>query len=282
MTRTMYDAVTAANIPGDARMVAGYIDRIVLAPWSAADWGRFPNAVKVTIVKKASTNDGHVLDVEPGDATPAQAPGWVQMRREAGADPTVYMNASTWPAVRQAFIDQGVAQPHYWVAKYDGVASIPADWLALGCVAKQYAGNVAPGIDLSIVVDFWPGVDGEEADMTPDEHLMLQRIYGQCTGTEDVHAGFPGFPSLAYPNVKATPVDFIRAMDQNILNLRGGLDALAKTVAAANGVKASDIAAALLPSLLDSVKASLADVAGLDETAVADRLATDLAARLAQ
>lgn len=158
--RTMYDAVTAANIPADARMVAGYIDKIKLQPWSAADWARFPTAVKVTIVKKASTNDGHVLDVEPGDATPAQAPGWVRMRRAAGADPTVYMNLSTWPTVRQAFIDQGVAQPHYWVALYDGDPAWRAGWAELGCVAKQYAGDVDRKYDLSSVADHWPGVDG--------------------------------------------------------------------------------------------------------------------------
>lgn len=168
--RTMYDAVTAANIPRDARMVAGYIDKIRLEPWSAADWARFPNAVRVTIVKKASTNAGHVLDVEPGDATPAEAPGWVRMRRAAGADPTVYMNLSTWPTVRAEFDRQGVAQPHYWVARYDGNPEWGAGWAALGCVAKQYAGDVPPGIDLSSVADFWPGVDGEE-DMTPQEFL---------------------------------------------------------------------------------------------------------------
>jgi hypothetical protein len=125
-------------------MVAGYIDKIKLEPWSAADWARFPNAVKVTIVKKASTNDGDVLDVEPGDATAGEAPGWVRMRRAAGADPTVYMNLRR-PGRRcvKAFADQGVAQPHYWVARYDGVDEIPADWLALGCVAKQYAGDLA-------------------------------------------------------------------------------------------------------------------------------------------
>ncbi|MGW4057775.1 hypothetical protein ACWEGE_05825 [Amycolatopsis sp. NPDC004747] len=34
-------------------MVAGYIDKIKLDPWSAADWVRFPNAREVEIVKKA-------------------------------------------------------------------------------------------------------------------------------------------------------------------------------------------------------------------------------------
>nr|WP_240490884.1 glycoside hydrolase family 25 protein [Amycolatopsis vancoresmycina] len=165
----MYDAVTAANIPGDARMVAGYIDRIKLAPWSAADWARFPNAVKVTIVKKAATNDGDVLDVEPGDASPGEAPGWVQMRRAAGADPTIYCSLALWPSVRNAFSAAGVAEPHYWIAHYDGDPAIPA-----GAIAKQYLGNVAPGYDVSSVADYWPAVDGAGPASTGVE--IMERI----------------------------------------------------------------------------------------------------------
>jgi hypothetical protein len=165
--RTMYDAVTAANIPADAGMVAGYIDKIKLEPWSAADWERFPRATKVTIVKKAGTNAGHVLDVEPGDATPAEAPGWVRMRRAAGADPTIYCNLSTWPSVRAAFSDAGVAQPHYWIARYDGDPAIPD-----GAVAKQYLGNVAPGYDVSSVLDYWPGVDDDNGSASTGVEIM--------------------------------------------------------------------------------------------------------------
>lgn len=156
--RRMYDAVTAANIteaspPPD--LVAGYIDKIRLEPWSAADWARFPGLLKVKIVKKASTNDGHVLDVEPGDATPEQAPGWAAMRRRSGfAYPTIYCNRSTWPLVKAAFAAQGVAPPLYWIATASGRPEIPD-----GAIAAQYLLDVAPGIDVSAVADYWPGVD---------------------------------------------------------------------------------------------------------------------------
>lgn len=143
-------------------MVAGYVDKIKLEPWTAADWALFPNAVKVQIVKKASSNFGHVLDVEPGDATPAEAPGWVKRRRAAGlATPTIYCNQSTWPSVQQAFKDQNVAQPLYWIAKYDDVKNFPT-LNGITAVAKQYHGNDPAGYDLSWVADYWPGVDGEE------------------------------------------------------------------------------------------------------------------------
>ncbi len=101
MTRLMYDAVTPTNIPADAAMVAGYING-PRSQWPAAAWARFPNAVKVRITVFASVDEGDVLDVEKYDATPAQAPGWVNMRRRSGADPSVYCDTSTWPTVRAA------------------------------------------------------------------------------------------------------------------------------------------------------------------------------------
>ncbi|MBS2962909.1 hypothetical protein KGA66_07635 [Actinocrinis puniceicyclus] len=152
MTRTMYDGVDASLLPTSAELVGGYVDG--LYRWSAANWTRFPDAVKVRIAVFPTTNDGHVLDVEPGNATPAESVDWVLMRRHAGVDPTVYMSYSTWPQLRSAFQARGVAEPHYWVALYDGVATIPA-----GAVAKQYYNNNQLGYDLSVVADHWPGVD---------------------------------------------------------------------------------------------------------------------------
>lgn len=149
--RVFYDAVQPGNIPSTAAGVAGYVDGRYA--WSAADWARFPNAVHVRIACFARTNDGHVLDVETGDATPTQAPGWVRMRRQAGVDPTVYCSLAWWPSVRAAFIAQGVPEPHYWIAAYPG----NGPRLYAGAVAHQYA-NPGP-YDLSVVADYWPGVD---------------------------------------------------------------------------------------------------------------------------
>lgn len=148
--RTMYDAVTVANIPASATLVAGYVDgRYANVPQLRA---RFPGIEVVDIAVFASTNAGRVLDVENGDATPAQAPGWVKMRRAAGVDPTIYCNDSTTAQVWAAFINAGVPQPHYWEANPDGVATLRS-----GTVAKQYAWT-GP-YDISAVADYWPGID---------------------------------------------------------------------------------------------------------------------------
>ncbi len=157
--RTMYDSVSAGSIPTTAQMVAGYVDGRYA--WSAEDWARVPNAIKVRIAVFASTNDGHVLDVERSDATPAQAVGWVQRRRAAGVDPTVYCGYSTngysWALVIDAFKSARCPEPHYWVAAYPGNGPN----LYPGSVAHQYANPLTSGggYDLSVVADYWPGVD---------------------------------------------------------------------------------------------------------------------------
>ncbi|WP_051943069.1 glycoside hydrolase family 25 domain-containing protein [Streptacidiphilus rugosus] len=165
MTRIMYDAVTAANVPAGATLVAGYGDGYYANV--AAFRSRFPHATIVEIAVSSSHDIGVVLDVETGDATPEEAPGWVRARRAAGVDPTVYCNSSTWPEVRAAFRAQGVAEPHWWIAQYDGDPTIFP-----GAVAKQYAD---PGpYDLSSVADYWPGVDPQEDDMPYTPQQLVQ------------------------------------------------------------------------------------------------------------
>lgn len=155
MTRIMYDTINTSisDIPPNPQMVAGYVDG--LYAWNQADWNRFPDAVKIRIAVFSNTNDGHVLDVEPGNATPAQAPGWVTLRRASGlATPTIYVSEGSWDAVWNQFVSQKVEQPLYWVAQYDGSPVIPH-----GAIAKQYFSSNKPNFDSSVVADYWPGVD---------------------------------------------------------------------------------------------------------------------------
>ena len=150
MTRLMYDSVNANNIPNSATVVAGYVDGLY------ANVGilqhRFPNATVVRIAVSHTTNDGHVLDVETCDATPAGSVIWVQNRRLAGHDPSVYCNSGMWPSVRKAFKDAGIPEPHYWIAQWDGIQQIPT-----GAVAKQFTNG--RDYDTSVLADYWPGVD---------------------------------------------------------------------------------------------------------------------------
>lgn len=177
----MYDSTNIQDDPLEAQLVGYYIDGIY-ATSAAPVIARFPHAVLVPI-SAIGTNAGIVGDVEPGCMTVGESVGWVQMRRAAGADPTLYVNQMHgWAPVRYAFRSAGIPEPHYWVANYDGVAQIPP-----GAVAKQYANpTLTHGhFDLSVVADYWPGVDGLYGggtgllgdDLTPEQDQTLQAIY---------------------------------------------------------------------------------------------------------
>lgn len=169
MTRLLRDSIDPSLIPTNTPLIGGYVDgrfgpdhALFGEPgWDASSWNLFPNSVHVRIAVFATTNDGNVGDVEFGDITPAQAPAWVQMRRAAGVQPSIYCSLSEWPSVRSAFQSAGVAEPPYWIAAYDGTTDIYA-----GSVARQYdngTGIVGPSVggayDSSAVVDYWPGID---------------------------------------------------------------------------------------------------------------------------
>ena len=145
------DAAGIASAFPDAQMVAGYVNG--LYAWSAADWGLFPHADHVTISVFADRNEGDVLDVESGDASPDQTESWIAMRKAAGLfRPTVYCSLSTVPAVRIGTGPYKLGLDYdLWVADYDdSLASVYP--LA---AAKQYKST--DGYDASVVYDGqWP------------------------------------------------------------------------------------------------------------------------------
>lgn len=161
--RVMYDAVNPANIPQGAQMVAGYVDGAYA--WTAADWERFTAATKVRIAVHYSTNDGMVGDVENGDMTPVTAYQWVQMRRAAGVNPSLYGSQSTLAAVREVFQGYACPLPPLWVATRGG-----AEQLIPGFVANQWYSNAL--VDMSVVGPYWPGVDTRAVE---DESMIMVR-----------------------------------------------------------------------------------------------------------
>ena len=184
---TMYDSITAADIPADAEAVAGYVPDDPAFAWSVADWARFTRArLRIGIATRAWINASDVLDVETGDATPAQAPGWIQMRRAAGhAHPGVYCNLATWQAVQDAFTAADVAHPRYWISHYDGVRELPT-LNGITAWAKQYATEPQSGghFDLSIVADDLPPAREDTCvykTFQPGKHVQDVMDVAGCT-----------------------------------------------------------------------------------------------------
>lgn len=268
--RTGYDGINAANIPSGAPIAGGYADGLYI--WSAADWARF-GGLRVPIVVNPTHDLGTVYDCEVGNGTPADAVPWVVMRREAGVDPTVYCGQSSWwAAIIAAFNSAGVAQPHYWVASYDQVPSIPP-----GAVAKQYAD---PGpYDLSAVVPFWPGVDSGPAPLpvplAPQEDDMPYILTGP-SGEPALYVDGPMVVGLDAMIDETAYVDkgfqVVGPVDAELYNgiLAAGavqgqiltaLQGLAKAVAALQTTAGTSLSAAQQAEL-DAIKADADDVRG--------------------
>jgi hypothetical protein len=182
----MWDAVTPANIlkhDKNPEIVAGYMTGTY--KWTQANWNLFPNAIHVRISTQARYLVGTVLDVEPGDATPAQSVDWVlAMRAGQGmpdganrgpCDPTLYCNRSTLVQVKAEFARRNVSLPHFWVATGSGKFE-----LYPGSVASQYLLDWQ-GVDVSCVADDWPGTAPAyrppsitRSALTPEDYDMAE------------------------------------------------------------------------------------------------------------
>lgn len=197
--RTMWDSVTATSIPRGVGMVAGYVDGRYA--WSQRDWDMFSAAIRVRIAVFPSTNDGHVLDVEPGNAMPGDTRigEWVKRRRAAGVEPTIYTMRSLWGDLIRNFNQWGIAQPQWWIAEWNSRAT-----MIDGAIAHQYKhGDIHLGrehysgghYDLNVVGDYWPGVDGPKppgggGGNVPAWPLPAGHYFGPIWGPNESHGGY--------------------------------------------------------------------------------------------
>lgn len=156
----MYDSVTAGHIPRTAQMVAGYMDGAY--KWSDADWELFPRAVLVGITVTGQTLAADVADVERGDLTPAQGAAWLKRKKAAGQLGCLYFSRSLLSTVVTEVRKLGI-RPEDWTIW-------EADWTGIphfrdGAFAVQYDHPPHSGghYDLSVVADYWPGIDPKPA-----------------------------------------------------------------------------------------------------------------------
>ena len=186
--RRMADSVTVANLPDGFDLYGCYDDGLYNNVAECKT--RFPNKPIVVFTVFASDNFGDCLDVETGDATSAQAPGWIGWRRKAGhLGPLIYCSESLWATVRAQFMAQNVPEPGYIVAGYPGSAG-PAGMYPPPAVGHQWIDR-GP-YDESVMVDYLPGID-------------------------PVPVPIPIPPPTDYPgdNVKATPINVPVGADGN-------------------------------------------------------------------
>lgn len=117
-TIVMYDTITLETVPPNPEAVAGYVD----GKWPTYSElvKRYPKAQHLSIAV-FPRNDAQCLDVEPGDATPEQAPAWVRRQHKRGIKrPVVYTSISAMPHLLSILARAGIprTQVRVWTAHY--------------------------------------------------------------------------------------------------------------------------------------------------------------------
>ena len=121
----IYDSVTPSTLPSSSQAVAVYAN----GSYAAAPSQVGKRGLVLWIDTQGTDPNANVLDVEPGDATPAQAATWVAQKLDASPNSVaiVYTMRSEWPAVQAAINALPWWMPshtQYWIADPTGVPHI--------------------------------------------------------------------------------------------------------------------------------------------------------------
>lgn len=223
-----YDAVTPANLPSGGDFYCAYVDGLYAnVPQVRA---RFPHARLITIAVSAA-HDAMCLDIENGDATPAQAPEWVIRQIGRGLyRPIVYASQSLMPEVIAELTSHGIARAEYrcWTAHYtephicSTAVCKAAGYAADGTQWAGWPGNSPGPYDISLLaVDFFdaptpaPPVQ-EDTDMPVVTRCTDAKAHPQIlvTGVLDVpvwletEADVAAYTAVGKA-VKLTPATFV-------------------------------------------------------------------------
>lgn len=243
--RTAYDSVNADAIPTTAPIVMGYVPPSGYA-WSAANWARFPNSLRVHITPSASVYGPgvHMLDQEPGDASVAQVPGWVTNSRNAGQEPTVYCDAADWGPVQAAINAAGIRHPAYFIAAYPGTGANLPNLNGITAIGHQYANSTTSGgdYDLSVVAPYWPGVDSMTNPLQandPNFDQLVARVGALYLGLPTAGDGYGAAPNPTEPN---TVLAALTGLAAQLTALTAKVDALAPTQLSAGPYYLTDVA----------------------------------------
>lgn len=179
----MCDSTTPAAIPASAAAVAGYVGGD-FHTWPEIVHG-WPHALRLSIAVNSGEN-AECLDVEKGDATPADVPGWFHRQRAAGAaKPCFYSSASVVTELEGALAAAGIKRDEYrvWSAHYTGQPHICGPQCGFGLThpvdGTQWTDKaLGRNLDESLLQDgfFGPFAKPDAlAGLTPKERATVER-----------------------------------------------------------------------------------------------------------
>ena len=156
----MYDSVDISTIPATAEAVAGYTS----GHWPTynALVAKFPHAHHLSIAVNASER-ARCLDIEPGDATNSQAPGWFRnVADHSQGKPVLYTYASNGQALVNTMSAAGIARSEYflWLAHFTGTPHIcgPHDGFVQADLTQWTDKALGRNLDASMVEDVVFGI----------------------------------------------------------------------------------------------------------------------------
>jgi hypothetical protein len=120
VTLTMYDSTNVGTLPPGADAYAGYVQGAFLT-FPALQRLFAPSGAHLLSIAVFASGDADCLDIESGDATIAQAPGWVKRQLARGAHrPCLYTSVSNMDALVTALSGAGIsrAEIRLWSAHY--------------------------------------------------------------------------------------------------------------------------------------------------------------------
>ena len=158
--------------------VAGYSTGSGPVPWTAEQWARYPQAIRIDQDPGATDHDADVLDVESGAATFADCPGWVKAARASFAaatrpgqrQPAIYCARSNATSVVNALIAGGVTSgvglvlADWTFSRASAIATLDASGGPFPVVGVQYSDQGGGGAyDLDVYLSSWLGVVSKDA-----------------------------------------------------------------------------------------------------------------------
>lgn len=146
----MFDSVTAADIPLTAPAVAGYVGGSF--PNFSLIVARCPKALHKSVAVNAG-EDADCLDIESGDAVPADGPAWIRRQIARGVKlPCIYADASEMVDVIAVMRGAGIKDAAWsaWVADWNHVQDLMTIDGKL-CLAHQYV-TEPNGINIDVSV----------------------------------------------------------------------------------------------------------------------------------